>query len=163
MSKQLFDSFNQISEIFNNNVVEISVKRHQISLELNQKTILLQDIDKFYNQVKVLQDSFIATNEDSLFIVCGLSEGVLEDTDMQGLFKDFISVTEEIFEKVCKCPVFEFVVSDKYIKIYLDKQGLTTEDLNAYEEIFQLKGEGTLELHPQRPYLLFVNTNIEEV
>lgn len=163
MSKQLFDSFNQISEIFNNNVVEISVKRHQISLELNQKTILLQDIDKFYNQVKVLQDSFIATNEDSLFIVCGLSEGVLEDTEMQGLFKDFISVTEEIFEKVCKCPVFEFVVSDKYIKIYLDKQGLTTEDLNAYEEIFQLKGEGTLELHPQRPYLLFVNTNIEEV
>lgn len=160
---ELFKSFNEIAAIFDDSLTEISVARHRISLEFMEKMIPLYSINKFYDKAPDVKDkSFLAVNEDILFLVCELEESVLENKEKQGLFQTFIKVTDEIFEKVCKCPVFEFVISDKYIKIYLDKQGLTTEDLEAYEEIFELKGEGTLELHAQRPYLLFVNIDFNE-
>lgn len=162
MSK-LFEAYNKISKIFNDNLIEISVRRHEITLEFDEKIVLLDNINHFYKKSPITEGSFIASNEDSLFLVCKLDDDILEDKEKQGLFKDFISITNEIFEKVCKCPVFEFIISDKYIKMYLDKQGLTTSDLEAYETIFKEEGEGTLELHVQRPYLLFVNVNFEEV
>jgi len=162
MSK-LFEAYNKISKIFNDNLIEISVRRHEITLEFDEKIVLLDNINHFYEKSPIKEGSFIASNEDSLFLVCKLDDDILENKEKQGLFKDFISITNEIFEKVCKCPVFEFIISDKYIKMYLDKQGLTTSDLEAYETIFKEEGEGTLELHVQRPYLLFVNVNFEEV
>lgn len=162
MSK-LFEAYNKISKIFNDNLIEISVRRHEITLEFDEKIVLLDNINHFYKKSPIKEGSFIVSNEDSLFLVCKLDDDILEDKEKQGLFKDFISITNEIFEKVCKCPVFEFIISDKYIKMYLDKQGLTTSDLEAYETIFKEEGEGTLELHVQRPYLLFVNVNFEEV
>lgn len=159
----LFKTFKKISELFDDNITEISVKRHQIALEFNEKAILLHSLNQFYKESpKFKEDSFIASNEGSLFLVCQISEDVLNDSEKQGLFKDFISITDEIFDKVCKCPVFEFVLTDKYLKMYLDKQGLTTKDLETYESIFKEEGEGTIELHAQRPYLLFVNINFEE-
>ena len=160
---ELFKSFNEIAVIFGDSLAEISIARHRISLEFQEKMLLLQNINSFYEKMpEVKENSFFAVNEDILYLVCELNEAVLQDKEKQGLFKSFIEATDEVFERVCKCPVFEFVVSDKYIKIYLDKQGLTNEDLEAYEDIFKLKGEGTLELHAQRPYLLFVNIEFEE-
>lgn len=160
----LFEAYNKISKIFSDNLIEISVKRHQITLEFNEKVVTLNNLNQFYEKSpKLKKDSFIASNEDSLFLACQLGDEFLEDKENQGLFTDFISITDEIFEKVCKCPVFEFVISDKYLKMYLDKQGLTTSDLETYESIFKNEGEGTLELHAQRPYLLFVNLSFEEV
>ena len=67
----------------------------------------------------------------------------------------------EISETICKCPALEIVFSGQYLKCYLDKPGLTTEDLKSYERIFD--SEGTLELHGQRPYLLFINEDLTGV
>ncbi len=160
---KLFEAYNKISEIFNKNLLEISVKRTQITLEFSEKVIAFEDISNFYeNSLDIQDNSFITSMDESLFLVCELSEDVLNDKEKQGVFSEFISITDDIFEKVCKCPIFEFIVSDKYIKMYLDKNGLTVSDLETYEDIFKEKGQGTLEIHGQRPYLLFVNLNFEE-
>lgn len=154
MTQKIFKCFEDIQKLFKQEVIEVSVKRSQVTLVFSEKMIGVADIEKFSSEFCGGDKSFVTFDEEFMYLVCELED----NTGFQELFGPFLEVTQRVFDEVCKCPIFEFIVSSRYIKLYLDKQGLTVKDLKAYEDIFD-DTEGTLELHGQRPYLLFINMN----
>lgn len=146
---ELFNEFNDINQKLEQELIEISVRQHQISYIFEGNTLGLKDIETLtcltlnYD----LDRSYLMTQEGDFLVVTFDSW-----EDKSTFFKKYI---KEISDKICQCPAIEFVVSAQYIKCYLDKGGLTVDDLVAYEKI--MGATGTLEVTTQRPYLLFIN------
>lgn len=161
MSKieSLFDNFMEINNIMDGNLIEISVKQHQITLLFNDSVLRFSDLNKlvglYYNE-----ESFITTQNDEIFRIsfANISFDLIEKTNV---FYLFMSLIKEMADKICTCPSLEFVVSKEYIKCFLDKPGITINDLKKYEEILDAEDKAVLDFHPQRPYLLFINENME--
>ena len=148
---ELFEEFKQINEKLELDLLEISVRKHQISYIFAGSTIGLQDIETLtcLTQNYNIRQSYLVVQEEN-FVIFTFERW----EDEKSPFKKYII---EIGEKVCQCPALEFVVSNQYIKCFLDKGGLTVDDLVAYEKIMGVSG--TLEMAPPRPYMLFINEN----
>ena len=155
MIQKLFNDFNNINKLLDDQLLEISVKQHQITLLLNKSLYFnnLQKILDYINQEK----SYITFHNDFLCVVLG---GFEDEVDKKSLFYNFLSIIKEMSVEICQCPALEYVVSSQYVKCYLDKTGLNIEDLVKYEKILKAEAKGELEMHPQRPYMLFINEEI---
>lgn len=155
----LFNSFKSINEILEGELLEISVRRHQISYIFGGNSIGLKDIKTLIDTMKKyeINSSYLTVQDDNYVFIT--FEGWYKNSETDGRYIDnvFKMYIDEIADKICTCPALEFVVSAQYIKCFLDKGGLTVDDLSSYEELMGAKG--SLELTPQRPYLLFINEN----
>lgn len=158
--KKLFEKFNEINDILGGHLTEISVKQHQITFLVQESLLEAQPLMELLNSVDSYTDSFITTRDDVLYISIGRLS--LDSMSKKDILYPFVYIITSFAQKICTCPSLEFIVAKEYIKCFLDKPGLKISDLKTYEDILGVKGKGELELHPQRPYLLFINENIGE-
>ena len=148
---ELFKQVGLINKMLDGQLLEISVRQHQVTLSIKDSLV-------YFPQIKKMLDfsddskSFVSFSDDIFyFVFVNLSSEDMTDKDV---FYPFLKTIEDFAEKICTCPSLEFIISPQYLKCFLD-------NLREYEEVLGAEGEGELELHPQRPYLLFINENSE--
>lgn len=156
MKKKVFKDFDEINNLFASDLIEISFKVGQVILMFNGAYLNNDDL-RILTQITQRTNAVLFSEENVLHYAIDYNE----ETNIPEIPSSFMEILDEIRERVCKCPILEFVVSDKYLKLYLDKKDLSVTDLLEYEDIFHFQGEGTLMLHVQRPYLLFINTDYD--
>lgn len=154
----LFVTFEEVNKLLDGQLLEISVKQHQITLVMSESLINIQMINNMLKYVQDPLESYISFLNDVLYFVLG---GFSISNPDENIFYPFMKIINEFSEHICKCPSLEYVVSAQYIKCFLDKAGIKISDLKKYEEILEAKEKGELEMHPQRPYLLFINENYD--
>ena len=152
---ELFKKVKEIDEMLGNQLLEISVKQHQITISTKEPNVYFNYVQKLIDASLDKDSSFISFLNDVLYFV--FSDLSVEEMKEDNLFYLFMLTISDFSEKVCKCPSLEFVISPQYIKCFLDKPGLTIDALSDYEDVLEAKGKAELELHPQRAYLLFIN------
>lgn len=164
----LFNSFELIQKRRSDvNILEISIRQGQIVIIFEKDLISLnafKDLSKMAIQKtsstllpKYASIGFIGENTALVINTNSLQS---DQFHFSNVFKVLHEAIEYAANNICKCPALEIVFSDQYIKCYLDKPGITLDDIEKYEKMFNLKG--TLELFGQRPYLLLINDNFEE-
>ena len=153
-SDTMFKTFLKIADIIpRSHVKEISVKQHQIVLRLDSKVFCLADALSITHDIMVDPSSTYVTEFEGEFRL--IIDDIPDDiAHLNSDFKPLVEVIRYMSEHICTCPMLEYVLSDMYIKCYLDKPGLKLEDIKKLEELF--KSQCTLELTGQRPYALFV-------
>ena len=120
--------------------------------------LYIQDLNKILARIQVAHEfdkPYVITFEEEVhYIIPNIQD--IKNTKPHV----FMKVIREMAEEICQCPSLEFVVSPFYVKCYLDKPGLYLEDVQKYDDI--LKDNGTLELHTQRPYMLYVYYGVHD-
>ena len=164
--KDLFKQTKEISELLNGELLEISVRQHQVTISVKEPMLSLPYVKEILNSAKNSSDSFVSTKNDVLYFTIG---GLSKKIGKKNIFYPFIDIITSFADNICACPSLEFIISNQYMKCFLDKPGLkrgfreeTKESLMDYEDILEAEGKGELELHPQRPYLLFINEDYKE-
>lgn len=156
MLKDFFNFVDKVNNSLDNKIREISVKQSKITFTFDD-TVILQRKD--FNVIDRLEDqigiSEITTFQDTLFIsFLNLSEDMIpkkfSPDSIYGLYQFIISLREIL----CTCPALEFVISDNYLKVYLDLPNLYMKDVAEVDKF--LNQGGILELSHQRPYVLYV-------
>lgn len=154
----MFSAFDKLNDFKKDGekILEISVYQNQVTFTFESGNIvyldILSDIEKIIDPIKITDITFF---EDRLRASCrDLSElepqnGVVVKNPLC-LFK---YVVTQISELVCKCPALEFVVSETFIKCYIDKKNIPLNNLIKLDELFD--SEGVLELGLQRSYVLY--------
>lgn len=159
----LFTQTKLIDELLGGQLLEISVKQHNITISITEPLIYLPYAKKLLSLINdldgVLEKSFISIHNDIIYFT--FEKLSSEDIKEESPLYLFMKTIEEFADKICTCPSLEFIISNQYLKCFLDKPGLTVKSLSDYEDVLNAKGKGELELHPQRPYLLFINENFE--
>ena len=160
MVKDLFNEIDELKKMIQSDFVEISVKQHQIDVIFKKgEPLYLKDLNELYIRMNIgleTKEPYIVSFEDEIhYIIPDIQ--VSEETQPY----IFMKVIQKLAEHICQCPSLEYVVSSFYVKCYLDKPGLYVEDLKKYDEI--MGNNGTLELHTQRPYLLYVYYGVNDV
>ena len=150
--------FNKILKLTHNSLLEISIKKSRVNFEFKESNLIhIRDI------IDLLTDEFI--DEDYLYLTalgdnihltyeCG-DKVMHNDIPVNSLFKDLFDLLEEVGEHICQCPALEYVISENYIKVFIDKPNIESNDLYNLKQVFGQ--EFTLELQKQRPYCLFLN------
>lgn len=157
METSLYKIFEEINDKFKYDMIEISVKPRQIVLMFKGTYLMKDDLTELVKMTEKANNGFLYSEEGGLCYAIDYNE----DESVPDISLPFLDILKEISERVCACPILEFVISDKYIKMFLDKRDLTVTDLLEYEDIFGENSNGTLMLHAQRPYLLFVNAHYD--
>ena len=140
--------------------MEISVRQHQITISTKEGLVSFLDFETLLGFAVDKDLSFVSIQNDILYFTFG---GLSTEIGKKHIFYLLMETIEEFADKVCTCPSLEFIISPQYLKCFLDKPGLTVGNLKDYEDVLEVKDKGELELHPQRPYLLFINENYKEV
>ena len=159
----VFTTFDKLNEPYRSNKIsEISVHQNQIDFLFESGKILYMDslykLEDVTNPVKI---SDITMFNNQLIVSCRDLEPIDKKKKKESsthplwLFRQII---EELSKTVCACPALEFVVSDNYIKCYIDKPNIVLSDLIKINKIFD--ADGILELNGQRAYVLFVRTEL---
>lgn len=154
VKNKLFNVFNSLNEVLKeNSILEVSIKQDQISLLLKETMLNFEDFNRINDYIEE-GDVYTILTQEQMYIMI---DDPVFSKKTSSPFAYFMKIIQKMAEEVCTCPVLEYSVSDVYIKCFLDKPGLNIEDLHKYEEILEAKGDAELELHSQRPYLLFIN------
>ena len=160
MIKDLFNEVNRIKDLLETDFVEISVKQHQVDVVFKQDNgINLEDLNKIkkiFEESHTFETPYLTTFEEEFHFTIPQIE------EKKGKKKPhlFMAAIRKMADEICMCPSLEYVISSFYVKCFLDKPGLYVSDLSKYNEILQDKG--TLELHTQRPYLLYVYYGVHD-
>ena len=163
----LFKVFNEISNLRKDlKIVEISLRQGQFLIIFEPGIIPLNAFEKISKAVRKSDNGLLPIyssigfiNENPALII-NTNNFKSDQFEFSPTFEVLDKVITYAAENICKCPALEIAFSSQYIKCYLDKPGITTEDISKYEEMFLLRG--TLELFGQRPYLLLINDDFEE-
>ena len=156
--KVMFEAFDTINNIQGvEDIREISVHQNQISFLFTSTNIVyMKIIDEIEKIIYPIEIDDITLFEDSLIASCRDLTGLKPDNNDYTanplcLFK---CVINELSKTVCSCPALEFVLSDTYLKCYIDKPNIPLQDIAKLDKIFDSRG--ILELSGQRPYVLYV-------
>lgn len=153
---KLFNVFNGLrGDLEENSILEISVKQDQISLLLKEPMLNFKDFSVINDYIEK-GDVYTILTQEQLYVM--IDDPVFSEKTSSP-FAYLMQIIQKMAEEICTCPVLEYSVTDTYIKCFLDKPGLKIDDLHKYEEILEVVGDAELELHAQRPYLLFINMN----
>lgn len=155
MLKEMFEDFNKINEKLDNKIVELSVKQSRITLSFDDMSLLkIDDIEKINSISRNFSVSEITAFQDVLHIhFSDLSEENLSDKDICSL-ANFYRVILILRDNLCTCPALEYIVSEDYLKIFIDLPNIKVKDVSNLDQLFN--AEGFLELNIQRPYVLYV-------
>lgn len=155
MLKKMLDYFYVLNNEIVNNIREISVKQSVIAISFEDGgALFMSDLTKIDNFCEVLSVTNITAFQDMIHVhFDGLREDLAEGNDKCPLifFYQIILILRDI---LCTCPALEYVISNDYVKVYIDLPNIHVKDLNGLEELF--KSEGILEINNQRPYVLYV-------
>lgn len=155
----MFGLYKEIEDYMpDSDLVEISVRQHQISLCLkNLDMIYLSDTLSLSHDTLVNpKNTYITINEKEYYIII---ENIEDEVMPSSKFAKFVQVIRYMAEHICQCPALEFAISPYYIKCFLDKPGIKLAEIQKLEELFG--EECSLELSVNRPYALFLNTNFD--
>lgn len=163
----LFKIFNEISDLRKDlKIIEISLRQGQFLIIFEPGIIPLQAFIKISRAVRRSENGLLPIyssigfiNENPALII-NTNSFKSDQFEYSPTFEILDKVITYAAENICKCPALEIAFSSQYIKCYLDKPGITTDDVAKYEQMFGLRG--TLELFGQRPYLLLINDDFEE-
>ena len=156
MLRNFFEFIDKLNNNLNNKIREISVKQSKITFTFDDSLIFNRAdfnlIDRLETDIGI---SDITTFQDTLFVsFTNLSEEMIpSDYSPDSIFGLYHFIIQ-LRDIVCTCPALEFVVSDNYLKVYLDLPNLYIKDIAQIDKL--LKQEGILELTHQRPYILYV-------
>ena len=151
MISKIFEVFEKANSLLSSDIIEISVKVSQIAIMFDSTTALpMSDIIKLDDMWDNVFVTDITTFDDSLFVSY---RDLNEDTFEPTLFK----LITKLREVLCTCPAMECVISESYVKIYLNLPNIKVHDV--YEVDKFLKSEGYLEINNTRPYILYINEN----
>ena len=148
------------------NILEISIRQGQIMIILEKDLVKLNAFKDLSNMVRKGDNGLLPNYSSIGFVgenhalIINTKDFKMDQFEFSTDFKLLEDVIEYAADNICQCPSLEIVVSNQYIKCYLDKPGITLEDVNKYQTIFGING--TLELFGQRPYLLLINDNFKE-
>ena len=154
--KKVFEDFKAVNNKLSIDIIELSIKKSRIKLEFKDAFILYSNVF-----LELLEDPLVEPDILYLTSFDGMLKLTIDTTNIpldqipeDSLFKDFFDLIGELGEHVCKCPSLEYVVSDKYLKVFIDKPSMDLKSLNDLEKVFD--SEFTFELNKQRPYILFI-------
>lgn len=154
--EKVFEDFKTVNNKLSVDIIELSIKQSRINFEFKDASVLYS-----YVLLELLEDSLV--EPDILYMTAfdGVVKLTIDTTAISldqipedSLFKDFFDLIGELGEHVCKCPSLEYVVSDKYVKVFIDKPSMDLKALNDLEKVFN--SDFTFELNKQRPYILFI-------
>lgn len=142
----------KIQEELDGELLEISVKRSEMSFCFDSQ-VSYHDVTKLNDLSFSMGVTNITSFENMLFVNYeNLSEGLVT-MEMEGVLFLY-SLIYKLRDILCTCPALQFVVSDVYIKVFIDLPGIKVEDLVKLDTLFDSKG--SLELNNARPYVLYV-------
>ena len=148
MKKKIFQSFDHINNLVDSDLLEISVKQSRIQLCFDGK-VSLADCLKAHEVYKSFNVTDIMAFDGMIFI------DIKRDKESESKdLNDFCKLILGLKEALCSCPILEFVVSDTYIKVFLDVPHITVKDLTDVDAL--LSDTGIIQFNAQRPYLLYV-------
>lgn len=159
--KNAFTAINKLNDRLNNQTIEISIKRSQFELTFEAHAIItVEDLASLSN---VFGDSLDFTDitcfNDRLFVSYrGLEDSFMEDKNVSNIFKDIYKLIIVLRDKLCTCPALECILSPEYIKIFIDVPNIQLSNINAVSDI--LEQDPFLELGADRPYLLYINEEL---
>ena len=152
----IFDIVDQLLEPMEYGFTEISVKQSQISFCFNN-TISTHDLQVLDSLCESFFVSDITTFQDELYAnFNNLSEDFIvpEDIENKNILVFLYKFIIPLKDKLCSCPALQFIVSESYIKVFLDLPNIIIDDLVNVNEIFG--ANGVLQLNAHRPYVLYV-------
>lgn len=133
-----------------NELLDIIVNKDQISFRCRNYLEFIK-LDALKPLMGLLPKD-ISIFSDNLYISYrGISEEIENASNDVKMLKDVIDL---ISEKICQCPILEMVITDYYVKVYIDKPNIKIKDLAGLDEIFE--SEGVLETGEQRAYVIYV-------
>lgn len=154
---KLLELFNEINELSDNTIIEMSIKKSRINFEFQDGSLIYSKIIiGLLKDPLIREDNLYITNwENSIRLTCDTTHLTKpSDIPRKSLFKEFFNLIEELGDHICQCPSLEYVVGENYVKIYIDKPSMGIDDLKNLQKVFGQ--EFTLELTKQRPYCLFI-------
>ena len=161
MYKDLFDLFKTINKSLDNKICEISVKQSRMSFSFDDMGIIkAEDYKKIDNLCRNYSISEVTAFGNMIHIhFSNLSQSLLSNNLIQvkdgcGSLDSFYSLIFELRDRLCTCPALEYVISESYLKIYIDLPNLFVKDIMEVDKLIGL--DGILELNNQRPYVLYV-------
>lgn len=155
MIRTMFEFFDKINFILENNIAEISFKQSQISITFEDQTIVsLDDLMKLQSIESQYSITSISTFNECLHVIFSNLDETLINKVTAEPYSFLYSFIFELKEILCSCPALEYVISSNYIKIYLDLPNIYARNIINVDK--KLDSEGVLELSSQRPYLLYV-------
>lgn len=150
--KNILDAVTEIKSHLKGDLLEISIKKSDISFCFNNQ-VSFDDIS-FLDQLSLsVGVTNITSFEDMLFVNF---ENLSEDMGNfgEGGFLFLYNVIYKLSDVLCSCPALQFVVSDLYIKVFIDLPNITVQNLVEVDKLFG--SQGVLELNSARPYVLYV-------
>lgn len=153
--ENVFEDFRIVNNKLVDDISELSIKQSRITFVFTDGSVLYSNVI-----LELLDDSLV--EPDMLYMTAfdGVVKLTIDTTNISldkipedSLFKDFFDLIDELGEHVCKCPSLEYVVSDKYVKVFIDKPSMSLKSLNDLGKVFD--SDFTFELNKQRPYILF--------
>lgn len=158
-TQEINEIFNDIAKLTNNTLLEISMKKSRINFEFKESGLIhINDIIDLLEDDLIKEDYFYLTTLDNkihLTYECAndITNNNIPNTS---LFKKLFELLDEIGEHICQCPALEYIISQDYVKVFIDKPTIDSENIMDLAKVF---GQSfTLELQKQRPYCLFINT-----
>lgn len=158
MIEEMFHCFDNINDKLDNNIAEISFKQTQMDITFEDQTIVRKsDLDLLDSIEQRYSITDIATFNECLHVVfSNLDQTLLEkkSTTVIEPYSFLYSIIFDLKELLCSCPALEYVISQNYVKVYLDLPNLRAQDIINVDK--RLMHNSVLELSSQRPYLLYV-------
>lgn len=158
MFKKMFDKFDLINSELDNKVAEISIRQSQMVFSFEEYgRVTMHDLNFLNELCDVLSVTEITAFQDIIHVhFANLSrelftENIKSPCTILTTFYELIFHLQDI---LCTCPALEYVISDSYLKVYIDLPNVHVKDVANLDELFQ--AEGVLELNNQRPYVLYV-------
>ena len=158
MIKKAFKSFEHIDDQLDVDLMEISVKQSQMVLTFYDELIVnMSDLEKLNKIGDKLKVTDITCFQDRLYV----SMRNIKDIDSFGgssYFIPFYQIITVLRDLICSCPALEYIISNEYIKVYIDLPNIRLSELYKIIDVF--KQDPFIELSGDRPYLLFFNESL---
>ena len=161
MLKKAFHALSELNSQLENNIVEISVKSSQMVLSFDEDYIIRRpDILTIDSLDTILSISYITCFNDKIFVTFeGLDDSIMKASTCSHL-QNIYAIISMLREELCSCPALEFIISEQYLKIFLDIPNVQVS--NMFHLNVEFSQDGFLELGADRPYLLYINEVVED-
>lgn len=156
MIEKAFESVENLSKKLDNNINEIYVRKTQMLFTFEDETIIsYNDLTTLANMDKILGCTDITSFNNMIFVgFRNLNQELMQNEEINENLRNLYDIIGVLYEHVCQCPALEFVVSNQYLKVFLDSPNIHVSNLYALNNIFHQ--DPFIELGSDRPYLLYI-------
>lgn len=153
--KKLFAAIEDMNDNLENKIGEISVKYSSISISFSDMSCLkINDFKALNDMFNSISVSSITAFQDEIHVHFeDLSDDIWKGEEENNLYNLYVLILL-LREKLCTCPALEYVISESYLKIYVDLPNIHVGNLVDIDKA--LSSEGIIEFNYQRPYILYV-------